>query len=377
MTITDPEDAALRVCYVLAYRAPNYIRTLSLLQALQQTPGVRLYTAINRATGLGRYPETIRKLREIHNHHRPDIYVLGFRGHELYWPVRWLVGDIPIIFDALMSPYHALGSEGKSGMLGTIAAPLWKPIERSILNDADLILTDTNQHIQYYSETFSLPEGKMLALPVGAVEKEDWRRTSEENGDIATHDEMSLLFYGSFLPLHGSDVIIKAAHLLGDLPLRFDFIGGGRAAENLLLRGFPSTDCLHYTYRPWIPFNEIIDVVIPRADLCLGGPFGDTNQARRVITGKTSQCLALGKPTVVGVIDEHYGFENKNNCLLVKQGNPQELADAIRWAWNNRDKLRQIGESGKALYDQRLSQRVIQKALAGILSRYAVKHAGM
>lgn len=377
MTITNAEDAALRVCYVLAYRAPNYIRTLSLLQALQQTPGVKLYTAINRATGLGRYPETIRKLREIHHHHRPDIYVLGFRSHELYWPVRWLVGDIPIIFDALMSPYDALGSEGKSGMLGMIAAPLWKPIERSVLSDADLILTDTNQHIQYYGETFSLPEGKMLALPVGAVEKEDWRGVAEGNGDITTRDEMRLLFYGSFLPLHGSSVIIEAARLLGDLPLRFDFIGGGRAAENLLLRDFPSTNCMHYTYRPWVSFNEIIDSVIPQADLCLGGPFGDTKQARRVVTGKTSQCLALGKPTIVGMIDEHYGFENKNNCLLVKQGNPQALADAIRWAWNNRGRLMKIGESGKFLYDQHLSQRVIQKALAKILSKYRADHKGM
>lgn len=356
----------LSICYVLAYKAPDYIRTQSILHALCQIPGVKLYLAINQSAGPIRYLEVMRKVYEIHRHHKPDVYLLGFRGYELYWPLCWLVDNKPIILDALMSPYDALCSERKSGLLGSIVAPLWRPIENSILHDAQLVLTDTSLHMQYFAQKFSLPLSKLLALPVGAVEK-----TACGPYKVPPYGvEMSVLFYGSFLPLHGVDVILQAARMLGDLPLRFDFIGGGHVDEIMLDRNFPRNTRVTYTYRPWVPFDELINHVIPQADLCLGGPFGDTNQARRVVTGKTSQCLALGKPTVVGIIDEDYGFVDKQNCLLVAQGNPEKLADAVRWAWNNRDMLGQIGANGKLVYEQHLSLREIKRILVEALRKF-------
>jgi glycosyltransferase involved in cell wall biosynthesis len=112
----------------------------------------------------------------------------------------------------------------------------------------------------------------------------------------------------------------------------------------------------------------LINLTIPEADLCLGGPFGNTEQARRVITGKTSQCLALGKPTIIGKIDEDIGFVDKQNCLLVPQGNPQALAQAIQWAFDKRHQLSKIGEQGRSIYSERLSVNVIRQLLSQALS---------
>ena len=355
---------------MLSYRAPDYIRSRSILRALRQLPGVELYEAINTDIRYSRYVETFRKTREIKKKYDPDVYILGFRGHEFYWPLRGLVGNKPIVLDALMSPYASLSQERKFGALGTMAASAWRVVESSILNNANLVLTDTTAHIRYYQQQFSLSPEKLLAVPVGAEETDRSTRTKFQPRN---DNEMNVLFYGSFLPLHGIDITIMAAALLRNLPIRFDFVGGNSKQAEKLMRTCTNLGITRYTYRPWVSFDELIKSTIPEADLCLGGPFGDTEQARRVITGKTSQCLALGRPTVIGKINEDIGFLDKENCLLVMQGNPQALAEAIQWAFYQRHHLPKIGEQGKSIYSEKLSVNVIQQLLAQTLADLRTK----
>ena len=358
----------MKICYVLSYRVPDYIRTRTILRALRQIPGVNIYEAINTVTGIARYLETFRKTREIKKEYDPDIYILGFRGHEFYWPLRGLVGDKPIILDALMSPYASLSRERKFGIPGVAAASAWRILERGILNDADVVLTDTTPHLQFYQQEFLLPSGKLLALPVGAEESSADVHPTQYNSPAKSEDEMSVLFYGSFLPLHGIDIIIEAASLLKGLPIRFDFVGGNDQQARKLKAKCADLGIIRYTHKRWVSFDELINLIIPEADLCLGGPFGNTEQARKVITGKTSQCLALGKPTIIGKIDEDFVLVDLQNCLLVPQGNPQALAQAIQWAFDKRHQLSTIGEQGRSIYSERLSVNVIRQLLSQTLS---------
>lgn len=357
----------MNICYVLSYRAPDYIRTRSILRALRQIPDVNIHEAINNDTGIARYLETYRKTQEIKKKYDPDIYILGFRGHEFYWPLRRLVGNKPIILDALMSPYASLSRERKFGMPGVVAASAWRILERGILNDADVVLTDTTPQLHFYQQEFSLPSGKLLALPVGAEESVAQNSSSAYTASTKPQSEMSILFYGSFLPLHGIGIILEAASLVRELPIRFDFVGGSEKQAQKLKAKCTDLGIIRYTHRRWVSFDELINLTIPEADLCLGGPFGNTDQARRVITGKTSQCLALGKPTIIGEINEKHGFIDKQNCLLVPQGNREALAEAIRWAHNHREQLSLIGERARAIYAERLSIRVIGHLLGKVI----------
>jgi glycosyltransferase involved in cell wall biosynthesis len=357
----------LKICYVLSYRAPNYIRTRSILRALRETDGIEVFEAINQSANLSRYYETFRKTREIKEKFDPDVYLLGFRGHEFYWPLRHLVGKKPVILDALMSPYASLRNERKHGTLGVIGATGWRLIEQGILNDANFLLTDTLAHVQFYEQEFALPRHKLLSLPVGADERETGPRSVTHESVTHPNQQMTVLFYGSFLPLHGIDVILDAASRLRDQPIRFDFIGGDSRQVRNLVAACAKLGVTRYTHREWVEFDELINEVIPNADICLGGPFGNTDQARRVITGKTSQCLALGKPTIIGEIDENHGFANKKNCLLIPQGNPEALAEVLRWAYENRDQLELIGEHGRSIYAEKLSIKVIRERLGKII----------
>jgi glycosyltransferase involved in cell wall biosynthesis len=362
----------LKVCFVLSYRAPDYIRGRSICEALRRVPEVQLTLAVNRSRGIRRYWETVRALVLARKDFDPEIFILGFRGHEIAWLVRWLTRGKPLVIDAMMSPYAALKEEAKLGLPGKLLAPLWRKYESAILQQADAVLTDTRLHCEYYCNEFGLATDKITVVPVGAAEALSTELSPSER---APTEPLRVLFYGSFLPLHGVDLIIEAAALVADLPIEFQFIGGSPAQGERLRAACSEHGVTRYAHRAWVPFELLMRDEIPRSDLCLGGPFGGTPQARRVVTGKTSQCLAQGKATIVGRIDEDVGYVDRVNCLLVEQGNAKAIADAIRWALDHRSELAAIGQRGKVLYSQRLSTRVIGERMLPMLHRLVNKDA--
>jgi hypothetical protein len=264
----------------------------------------------------------------------------------------------------MMSPALALAEENQFGLAGRLLAHLLTPIEKSILHDADFILTDTPAHVEAFRQRYQLSQTKLAALPVGAVETGP---SAQSPGQSA---RLRVLFYGSFLPLHGPDVILQACRVLNDLPLDLDFIGTNPQIEahlqQICIQGAP----LRYRARRWVPFEDLLHHELPTADICLGGPFGNTPQAQRVITGKTSQALAKAVPTAVGETAANPGFVHQKNCLLVPQADPQALAMSLRWAHENRAQLGRIGQQGQQLYQTHLSLAVLKRRLAGILQGF-------
>ena len=351
----------VRLCYVHCYRDPDYTRARRQIDALRSMHGVDLHLATTRHRGPARYLELLGALWRVHRTTRPDIYLVGFRGHEIFGLIKCIAGRRPVIFDALMSPGSALREEGRAGWVGRLLAPAACFLERRVLHAATLILTDTPQHVSHYRSAFDVAANSIVALPVGAVEATG-APPSRSGGPFR------VLFYGSFLPLHGVDVIVRAAATLRDLDIEFRFIGGNSSAAARLSKRCAELQIQGYRHLPWMQFDELLEREIPEADLCLGGPFGDTPQARRVVTTKTTQCLALGRPTVVGAIDGEFGFSNRQNCLLVAQNDPAALAEAIRWAVENQSELRAIGHAGRKLYRERFSLDVIAAGLSAALN---------
>jgi glycosyltransferase involved in cell wall biosynthesis len=102
--------------------------------------------------------------------------------------------------------------------------------------------------------------------------------------------------------------------------------------------------------------------------MCLAGPFGNTGQAQRVITGKSYQFMAAGMPTVIGKNQAGKPFfKDKLDCLLVDQGDAEALSKVITWAYKNRTKLPAIGKNGRILYEKKFSNAVIAKSLRQLL----------
>lgn len=353
---------ARRVCYVLSYDDPNFPRTKSLVRALRALPGVELSVATNRRSNRLRYFETMFALLKLRVRVKPDCYILGFRGHEIFWLVRLIGWGRPLIFDELMSPSDALISEARFGLVGRVIGSCLSWIEGGILRSSSRILTDTEAQVHYLARRFNLPLEKITVVPVGADEERSIPRRP------ATSNPLQVLFYGSFMPLHGIETMLQAVARLRQSAIHFTFVGGlGAAALRRFHARVKELQLDNLTYYPWGSFDDLINVHLASTDLCLGGPFGGTPQARRVITGKTLQCLCNGKAVVIGALVEDCGFVDQVNCLLVEQASPDALAEKLLWAVGHREELLHIGARGAELYLERYSTRRISSVLEEVL----------
>lgn len=333
---------------------------------LKSLGSVSLVTAINTNTSFWRYFQTSWLIVKTRLKTRPDVYILGFRGHEMYWLTRILTYPKPLIFDEFINVQDWLTIENKKLRPDSFTAKIARLYVRSILKSATLILTDTLLDAQSSSQTYGIPLEKYRVIYVAADEQVF---QPVEAKSLKTRPDFKVFFYGNLAPLHGIDRILAAARQLKDLPISFMLAGGrGRPAEIVKTKNFiKEQELTNVIYHEWVDFKQI-PKIIGESSLFLGGPFGNTSQACRVITGKSFQALAMGVPTVIGKTDEKVGFEDKKNCLLVEQGSDQALTDAIRWAYENRHKLPEIGNSGRKLYEKQFSLPAQQQKLASVLN---------
>lgn len=356
-----------KVCYVLSYKSPEYTRSAVLIEALRNNDDIELILARNSSKSLMRYVETIVKLLTARIRENPDVYILGFRGYEILGIVRVITAGKPLIFDEFINLDNWLVNERKKLGADSILRKFLKMYFRFLLKHCAKILTDTNSHAQSSSQTYGIPLNRYTAIPVGADE-----RLFKKIGMAAKADTwLNAFFYGTLLPLHGAEKIIDAAILLKRDAIRFTIVGGkpGSKALKTLEHKVKSNKLANVAIIPEVPYRQLPGL-IASSDVCLGGPFGDTPQSKLVVTGKTYQFLAMAKPTIIGRVDDLEGLVDKKNCLIVEQGNPKTIADALRWCMKNRSKLKGIGEAGAKHYNKNYSIAAISLQLKDLLGAY-------
>ena len=159
---------------------------------------------------------------------------------------------------------------------------------------ADVVVLDTQAHAKFFEDRFGLPRGKTASVFVGA-EPSSFQPLTADANPVRTKSDLSVLFYGQFIPLHGIDTIVKAAQLAKDYPIHWTLVGQGQEEQRIRdLLGADWPENLEWI--PWVPYGELASR-IHAADICLG-IFGDTGKAARVIPNKVFQILSVGKPLI-------------------------------------------------------------------------------
>ena len=359
-----------KLLYVLCYKAPNYTRTESLLASLENIEEVELTVIKNSNTGILRYPEVFYRLIRYRLQQKPDITLVGFRGQESFWFIYPFIMKSKIIFDEFINHHNWISDEhSKFGPVSSSFVKILDVYMNWVIGRCMYVLEDTKSHVKLaqalYKDKY---KDKFVAIPVGANETMfKVRRRSKK-----TSNKLEVFFYGNMLPLHGLDIILEAIKdsCNKNKNIHFTIIGGrGKPTMTELINKFIVDKKLveNITYTPWVDYKKLPQMIAD-SDVCLGGPFADTSQASRVITGKTYQFLAMARPTIVTDIDENTVFIDKINTLVIKRGDSSDLARAILWAENNRTELAKIGKSGRELFDSRYSKRHITKRLKVLLN---------
>ena len=352
---------SIRVLYTCG-REPNYTRNEVILRALRAHYAVTEVTDTHPGSLIMRslrvLPQLILKLRR----EDYDLVFVGFYGYLLMPWVRRLT-QRPIIFDAFVSNYDTLCFDRQLFHPYSFAGRLALRFDVTACNAADRVLLDTASHAAYFAETLKLPADRLHHLYVGCNEDMFFPRQAGRSDG-----QFRVLYYSSYLPLHGVEHIITAAKLLRDREnVRFRLIGRGMryAAVHQLAQRLSTSNV---EFVPPVPYAQLPSE-IAAADLCLGGPFGNTPKARRIIPGKTFQLLAMARPVIAADTPGNRELlTHGQSAYLVPLADPEALAAAIVRLQDDVVQREALAAGGHQCFKRHSSEAVIRQRLHNLIA---------
>ena len=294
---------------------------------------------------------------------KPDaVWVPCFRQRDIAAARRWCDRrNVPLIFDPLISAYDKQVWERFKLKAESAAARRLLAWERSLIAKPDLVLADTACHAQYFTDTLGVPKDKAQVVFVGADETLFTPAPPRAPGA-----PLDVLFYGSFIPLHGAETIIAAARIYQGPAIRWSLLGDGPTKPACEKAAAGSSNI---TFENPIPYGQL-SARIQRADILLG-VFGTTQKAGRVIPNKVFQALASGRPVITRLSAAYPEAVSRSSALaFVPPGDPEALARAVA-AWAAPDAgLSERGHAARRVYDACFSADVIRQQLDQSLKKF-------
>ena len=306
---------------------------------------------------------------------RPDLVLVGYPGQLDLFTARMLatLRGVPLVLDAFVSLYDTMVDDRGLVPRNSWKARLLRLIDRTTCLLSDAVLLDTDAHISYFTERLILPREKFIRVLIGEDDRVFHPRvTRREPQNKAT---LEVLYFGSFIPLHGLATILEAARLLESDP------GGGRLRITVCGRGQLTPDLQHH-YPPgslpgvrfiddWLTYDELVPL-IESADVCLG-IFGTTGKARRVVPLKVYASLAMGKPVVTAdTPGSRELLRDGETALLVPPGDAPALARALLRLSSDQDLLLRLGRAAEALHGERLAPERLARDMLRDLARMGI-----
>jgi glycosyltransferase involved in cell wall biosynthesis len=272
-----------------------------------------------------------------------DAVVVGYPGHFDVPRARRLAGRRPLVFNPLISLHETLVSDRRRFRQGLLAASILAIVDRRALRLPDLVVADTEANADFLAELGGIPRTRVRVCLVGAEDglfHLGWR----------PDEPFRFLFVGKLIPLHGLEMILEAARLAPELPVRV--VGSGQLDK--VMEGRPES----VEWVQWIDYEDL--PVEYWGAGCALGIFGTSDKAQRVIPNKAYQALACGTPLITA--DTRGAREllaDEENALLVPPGDPVALAAAMRRVAADPGLARRLSAGGRKVYEERASEEVL------------------
>ncbi|MFW5821524.1 MAG: glycosyltransferase, partial [Bacteroidota bacterium] len=267
----------------------------------------------------------------------------------------------PIIFDPLISRYLSKVFDYKAvSRYSPRAYKNFLKDSRSLLR-SDIILADTFCHKKYYEEKFSVNPGKIKVLPIGVITK-DFYPLQEKPDNL---ENITVGFYGSFIPLHGIDIIIEAAKELSRYRnINFRILGNGILFREM--KDLAEKQKLNNIEFPGYVRYPKLNYEINNFDIALG-IFGSSLKASMVIPNKLFHYAACQVPVISMESDAVKEIFSHNENIHLCSPSPASLAEAIL-KLQNKDYRKKIARNAGKLIRENYNEKRIGKMFMDILT---------
>lgn len=336
----------MRILYFGTYN-PNYSRNRVLIKGLRAN-GIMVAECHVSAKDKFRYLKLVWRFLKSD---RFDLMMVGFPGQEIMFLARLLTRKY-IVFDAFTSHYGGYILDRQYYSKKSWRAKYYRFIDTLSCKLADLVLLDTNAHIDFFVKEFKLDKKKFLRVFVGTDSEIFYpRETLNGTGKFLVH------FHGHYIPLQGVKYIIEAAKMLENEDVHFNIIGNGQTSRNDLKLA-ERLNIHNISFIDPVPYEEL-PVLMSKADICLG-VFGDSPKTNLVIPNKIYEAMAMGKAIITADTPAVRELLNdKENVLFCRKVDAKDLADKIRLLKNSPEMRGSIGRAVQKLFKERLTENIL------------------
>ncbi len=264
------------------------------------------------------------------------VYVPPFRHRDLSFVRNY--SSAPLVFDPLISRY--LTKVVDYGHYWKAPQKWW--VDFKDFRNCDLLLADTQAHLNYFKKTLLLPSSLATAVvPVGVDTRTFIGQKKESKLPFTVG------FYGTFVPLQGVSTLIETAALLkNENHIRFEFLGTGHQYQEM--RNLAQKRGLDLAlFKGWIAYEELAKH-LSNFDLALG-IFGSSLKADLVVPNKLYHYAALGIPCITKETIGVNEVFTQNENILTLEAEPALLAEKILELAADQKKLADIGLAAKSL----------------------------
>jgi len=276
-----------------------------------------------------------------------------------------------LIIDSFLCLYDTLINDRKMFQPGSFRARLVSQLERYTLNSADMIFIDTEQQRNSLLVAYGLSPEKIVVTPVG-IDESVWMPLAP----LPKIKEFILLFWGTFIPLHGVEVIVRAAEVIGQThpEIKIKMIGDGQTAD-AVARHIASRDFNNLEWDRELVSGAELRINVEKSH-CLLGIFGTSEKAGNVIPYKVYQAMASNKilitrdgPAMAGKFQLQ---QHSSGLFLVPPGDHQRLAKTIIDVYQNYDKYSRNVRT-RELYEGNLSNAMLASGVAAAVEKLRIE----
>jgi glycosyltransferase involved in cell wall biosynthesis len=378
----------MRVCYFGTYRE-DYSRNKIMIEALRRAGieviecHVKLWKSTNdRSEVLAgewkqprfwmrvvkAYSQLIHQYSKIREY---DLMIVGYPGQFDVALAKFLcqLKKRKLVWDVLMSIYQ-VALERQHGSKKYPITNLIKAVEGSACRRADRLIVDSQTYMEFLQQLYPIPDQKFIIVPLGA---DDRQFHPQERGTISNDGKFHVLFYGSFVPNHGIDIILRSTRLFPtNEGIIFDLVGDGPEKENAAI--FIRENHLANVKLWGFLAQPEFDKMLGQADVCLGS-FGATTHSSVSINNKVYECLASEKTLITGDSKAIRSSFKHREQLYICDRNEKALASAIRELKAKPELRRLIAQKGYRYYQEKFSIDRISRQLSGSLKKYLMTEA--
>lgn len=287
-----------------------------------------------------------------------DVVLVGYLGHLDVHLARLLAGRRRVVLDMFLSVYDTVVLDRASVAPDSLRARLCRLVDRGAVRSSRLALVDTEAQVEFCCRVLGIPAARLAVVPVGAEPQRFPACPPPEGGPLR------VLFYGSFIPLHGTGTLAAAIRLLDGAPIELTVVGRGqeRAAFDRRIAGAANVAVLD-----WVDYERLGELVAGHHVVV--GIIGTTDKASRVVPNKVYQAACAGRAIVTADTPAIREAFADDEVALVPPGDPEALAATLLALSADRDRVRELGRRAQARFERDHTPEALGRRLTAILGQ--------